>query len=187
MSDFFTSDHHFGHRNIIDYCQRPFKLVKDMDEFMIERWNEMVGPGDLVYHLGDFGLKDISNLKLIMERLNGNKVLIRGNHDKHTRAAYINRIGFLEVYDHLEVHGLKLCHYPETPEEPQLDRYAKSRPKLEDKQWLMCGHIHDRWRIKGRQFNVGVDVNDYYPLPVKQVLEEIENVEKQYEFAHSSE
>lgn len=183
MTDFFTSDHHFYHRNIIDYCVRPFKVVKDMNEFMIERWNSRVTARDTVYHLGDFGLSGISNLHLILERLNGNKVLIRGNHDSCTRTAYRDRIGFLEVYDQLEVHGFKLCHYPMVGDTEREDRFVGKRPKIEGKDWLLCGHVHDLWRISGRQLNVGVDVNDYYPLSLEQIKQEIEAKEKEYAMA----
>ena len=53
---FFTADTHYGHRAVVDYCHRPFVDEKEMDEAMIERWNAVVQPGDLVYHLGDFAL-----------------------------------------------------------------------------------------------------------------------------------
>ena len=57
METFFTSDHHFGHRRIIDYCGRPYAHVDEMDEALIANWNARVGHSDVVYHLGDFTLK----------------------------------------------------------------------------------------------------------------------------------
>lgn len=184
MTDFFTSDHHFGHRNIIDYCNRPFKVIKDMDEFMIKRWNEVVGPNDTVYHLGDFCLGSPAQCGTILEQLNGKKVLIRGNHDSCSRTAYRQRVGFLEVYLCLEVHGMKLCHFPATgDDERHGDKHFDKRPSLKDGEWLLCGHVHDIWKFKGRQFNVGVDVHDYYPLSLEQVLKQIEAKEKEYAMA----
>lgn len=77
-----TADHHFGHRRVIEYTKRPFISVEEMDKTMIERWNEVVAPEDLVYHLGDFGFGTEAELEIILARLNGQKFLIRGNHDR---------------------------------------------------------------------------------------------------------
>lgn len=57
MNIFFTSDTHFGHNNIIKLSNRPFSSVEEMNEGLIERWNDVVGAEDIVYHLGDFSLK----------------------------------------------------------------------------------------------------------------------------------
>ena len=75
---FFTSDHHFGHENIIRFCNRPFKDAREMNEVLIQRWNEKVKPRDEVYHLGDFGLTYKENLETILNQLNGKKYLIVG-------------------------------------------------------------------------------------------------------------
>ena len=77
---YFTSDHHFYHSNIIKYCNRPFATVEDMNEEMIKRWNEIVQPQDIVYYLGDFSLAK-RPVELFLPRLNGEKLLIMGNHD----------------------------------------------------------------------------------------------------------
>ena len=76
----FTSDTHFGHANIIRYCNRPFDSVGHMDREMLKRWNEKVKPDDLVYFLGDFSMSEIP-LKTFLPKLNGTKFLIHGNHD----------------------------------------------------------------------------------------------------------
>ena len=80
MTRFFTADQHFGHKNIVEYCKRPFDDVNHMNEELVKRWNEVVRPGDEVYVLGDVSL----NPKLVGEyypRLNGYKYLVPGNHD----------------------------------------------------------------------------------------------------------
>lgn len=87
---FFTSDLHFGHENVIRFDNRPFNTVEEMDEEMIKRWNAKVGRGDIVYVLGDFIWKAATNEAVsIIRRLNGQIILIKGNHDRflHNAAA----------------------------------------------------------------------------------------------------
>lgn len=87
---FFTSDLHFGHENVIRFDDRPFNTVEEMDEEMIKRWNAKVGKGDIVYVLGDFIWKAATNEAVsIIRRLNGQIILIKGNHDRflHNAAA----------------------------------------------------------------------------------------------------
>src|SRR2546429_527154 len=79
--DFFTSDTHFGHANIIPYCSRPFASVPEMNEALIARWNDCVGPDDTVYHLGDFAMGLKSLWPEYRRRLNGKIVFTLGNHD----------------------------------------------------------------------------------------------------------
>src|SRR5258708_12137402 len=82
MTVYFTSDTHFGHANIIRYCDRPFATVEEMDEAMIANWNAVVGRGDDVWHLGDFGWsRDATRIRSIFHQLNGRKRLVIGNHD----------------------------------------------------------------------------------------------------------
>ena len=82
MTAFFTSDHHFGHKRIIELAKRPFTSVDEMDEYMIVRWNDRVKPGDTIYHVGDFAFTDHDPY---LRRLNGQKFLVPGNHDHSNR------------------------------------------------------------------------------------------------------
>jgi calcineurin-like phosphoesterase family protein len=77
----FTSDAHFFHRRIIQYSNRPFESVEDMNEQMIQRWNKQVKKDDIVYHLGDFAFGKIDKIENILKSLNGRKRFINGNHD----------------------------------------------------------------------------------------------------------
>ena len=80
---FFTSDLHFGHENVLKMDNRPFKTVDEMDAELIKRWNKKVGKGDLVYVLGDFIWKTKSDeAQKIIKSLNGQIILIKGNHDR---------------------------------------------------------------------------------------------------------
>ena len=77
---FFTADTHWGHRNIIRYCQRPFVDVEEMNEALITNWNNTVGKDDIVFHLGDFAMGGSAEWCRLLERLNGRIYLILGNH-----------------------------------------------------------------------------------------------------------
>ena len=79
----FTSDTHWGHKNIIKHTERPFGSVRQMDEALVKNWNRVVKKGDIVYHLGDVGHKcSPAYLKKILDQLNGRIYLIHGNHDR---------------------------------------------------------------------------------------------------------
>ena len=80
---YYIADMHFGHRNILKYDKRPFADTEQMDEEIIRRWNERVGDNDTVYVLGDAFFKGEERSLAIMQRLNGHKRLIRGNHDRN--------------------------------------------------------------------------------------------------------
>lgn len=85
MKTWFTSDHHFGHKNIIEYEQRPFANVESMNRILIENWNKTVAPGDVVYHLGDFALDRLDAIKTILDQLTGDVHLILGNHYRNAK------------------------------------------------------------------------------------------------------
>lgn len=96
MRVFITSDSHFGHKNIIEYCNRPFADVDEMNAALIERWNSVVGKDDMVIHLGDVGLGSREKIGAIVRQLNGRKMLIMGNHD-HFRENQYREMGFETV------------------------------------------------------------------------------------------
>ena len=111
---FYISDWHYGHANVIGFDNRPFKSVEEMNEELIRRWNSVVTNGDLVYILGDmFWIKTTGAIP-IMDRLNGQKILIKGNHDRVKDRELSSK--FLKITEYLEIedNGLKLvlCHYP---------------------------------------------------------------------------
>ena len=104
MKTFFTSDTHFNHANVIQYCGRPFASVDEMNREMIARWNSTVGPDDTVYHLGDFALGKFAKAAPILHRLNGaRKILVLGNHDRSARQMLA--VGFDEVHKKIEWNG----------------------------------------------------------------------------------
>lgn len=156
----FTSDTHFGHENIIKYCNRPFSNVHEMNESIISRWNEKVNNNDVIYHLGDFAFGDGSKRPdLILKRLNGKKILISGNHDsKRTLEA-----GWDGVFQLLEiaVNGqvITLCHY-------SMNVWHHSYRG----NWHLYGHSHGGL-VEGSSLScdVGVDVWNLYPVSFDQL------------------
>lgn len=127
---YFTSDHHFGHTNIIKYSNRPYLNVNEMHNDYIQKWNEVVSKDDVVYYLGDFSFLDTVKSKEILSQLNGQIHLISGNHDKNDTEML--KMGFLSVQDSLtlNINGMELFlnHYPFVNSE--IKSIAKLRPNI---------------------------------------------------------
>jgi calcineurin-like phosphoesterase family protein len=168
MKTWFTSDNHWGHARIIEYCARPFRKpdgqpdLHVMNRVMTERWNEVVGPRDTVYHLGDFAFGKPPEVLRYRQKLQGRIILIRGNHDRNTRAML--QAGMDEVHDSLELdldgYALYLSHIP---------RDALLKAPRYYHYWL-CGHVHESWLRRGKVINVGVDRWDFRPRSLQEIL-----------------
>lgn len=161
MSYFFTADTHFGHESVITYCDRPFDSVEEMDEALIQNWNEKVGPSDTVYHLGDFSWHGMA--ETYRRRLNGNINLILGNHDKQIKRGD-PLFGFVKdtyMFRENDIH-LFLCHYA-----------MRTWPKKHYGAIQLFGHSHGSLSVPEGclQMDVGVDCHDYAPISLEQVLE----------------
>lgn len=163
----FTSDHHFGHKNILEYEKeaRPFDTIEEMNETLIERWNGVVRSQDTVYHLGDFafGRRNIA----IASRLNGRKKLVMGNHDTYPTSEYLNY--FDKCYGVLFYNRCILSHNP-------------VHPNGLGSRWFLNlhGHLHSKrvgdgnyqMNIYGKlqdtedksYFNVSVEQNNLTPI-----------------------
>lgn len=192
MNRFFTSDTHFGHSNIIRYCDRPFANFEEMDAALVENWNHVVGDTDVVYHLGDVAMGASDRWDEILKSLNGYKVLVTGNHDRifmgekpRQREKWDEKYHewFDEVYDNLT--GLvlsngevvNLSHFPYDGDSHDADRYREARLH-DDGTTLIHGHTHSSDVItnsaKGSiQIHVGVDAHNYTPVSEQQVIDYI--------------
>lgn len=166
---FFTSDHHFGHKNIIKYSNRPFRDVEEMNETMIARWNKKVGPNDQVYYLGDFGMtKDRAMIQDILERLNGRIYLIKGNHEG-AALHYPQYFEWIKDYHELSVAD---ADAPNGKQTLILFHYAMRVWRSDfRKTWHLYGHSHGTLPDKAHKlaFDVGVDCHDFYPLSYEEV------------------
>lgn len=111
---FYISDTHWGHNNVLAFDQRPFKTVEEMDAELIRRWNSVVESGDIVYILGDMFWMPPAKAKPIMEQLNGQKFLVKGNHDRWHDTKFDKLFVKIDEYMEVDDNGRKvvLCHYP---------------------------------------------------------------------------
>lgn len=179
---YFTSDLHFGHKNIIDFCDRPWNSVDAMNKGLIDNWNDTVGNDNLVYVLGDVCMGKIDKSLQLLTQLKGIKRLVPGNHDrcwigngpKHEK--WIQRyedVGFhptAERYFRTSNEMFLLDHFPYEGDSHDKDRYVEHRP-VDTGLWLLCGHVHDAWKVSGRQINVGTDVWDYRPVAAQTLID----------------
>lgn len=183
----FTADLHLGHARIIELSDRPFADVDDMNRELVWRWNDRVGEDDVVWVLGDFALGKIDDTLPVVSRLRGRKILLSGNHDRTFagtdkailawRDRYLDA-GFCRVYAGYPMRipligygRVQVCHFPEAGEsQDREDRYSDFRPKLEPGEWLVHGHVHERWQVNGRQINVGVDANGFAPVSATEII-----------------
>ncbi|MDN4630001.1 metallophosphoesterase family protein [Sphingomonas sp. PsM26] len=159
MTVFFTADTHFGDHRTINIQRRPFADVATMDAALIAGWNAVVGPEDLVWHLGDVARRPAAVADLLA-RLNGRKHLLRGNNDPDATLA---AEGWASVGDYAEItveeRNLVLCHYPFRSWNGQ-HRGAIN----------LHGHSHGRLKPMPRQYDVGVDPNEFAPVRLAQLL-----------------
>lgn len=165
----FASDHHFYHKNIIKYCQRPFVSVDEMNRVMIERHNQAVSEDDEVWFLGDFAFAKLAPMRKIFDQLKGKITLVAGNHDNLREVADLG-FGNIIKSAELEISGqsVKVSHYPYFNPDAKDLRYEERRPSNEGG-WLLHGHVHEKWKVEGKQINVGVDVWNFYPAHIETI------------------
>lgn len=165
---YFTSDHHFGHKNIIKFSERPFKDVNEMDEILIQKWNEKINAENEVYHLGDFGLSSSGKLRKILDRLNGKIYLINGNHEKSAQACH-TRFEWIKDYHELVV---KDDEFERGEQLIVLFHYAMR--EWNASHWgayHLYGHSHGTLSDdpNSLSFDIGVDCHNFYPLSYEEV------------------
>lgn len=172
MNIFLVSDTHFGHANICKFLNydgskvRPWDNVEEMDEAMIDNWNKMVKPNDKVYHLGDV----VINRKHLptMSRLNGDKVLIKGNHDIFKLGDYTPYFRDIRSYHVMKMSTVSfiMSHIP--VHENELARFKAN----------IHGHLHSNRVLKTgvvdyRYINVCVENTNFTPISLEEVVKQI--------------
>lgn len=161
MAVLFTADQHFGDARRLGIDRRPFGSVTEMDAAMAARWNEAVGPGDEVWHLGDLTRsRDPATVDRLLAGLHGRKHLVAGNNDGPATCASPEWAS-VSHYVELEQEGVRLvlCHYPFRTWN------GMGRGALN-----LHGHSHGRLKRAPRQFDVGVDARGFRPMTLVELL-----------------
>ena len=168
MTEFFTSDLHIGHTNILRYDNRPFQSITHHDQHIVANWCEQVREEDTVYLLGDFGMSHQQYLISIRRQLTGHIHLIRGNHDRKIQSQLRDSFESIKDYNEIVIQdedapgkhrSIVLCHYP-------LEAWRASYYGV----WHLHGHTHGDTltRRKGR-LNVGIHLHNYRLLSYKDI------------------
>jgi calcineurin-like phosphoesterase family protein len=159
---YFTADEHYGHAKIIEYCSRPFANVDEMNDEIIRRHNEVVTKDDTVWHAGDFTLSTLKYAENIIRRLNGQHFFVRGSHDKWLEKIISEELlnpfrEFVELrVDKQTI--VVICHYA-----------MRVWPRSHYNSWQVYGHSHGHLPPQGKQWDVGVDNNNFYPVSLDQL------------------
>lgn len=149
----FISDTHFGHEKIIPHENRPFSSADHMDEFMMASWNDRVKEDDLIYHLGDVTWRHtwLPNL----DKLNGTKRLILGNHDSGKKCApYFQKI---QLFRRFSEFGFMVSHMP-------INKTERREPIS------VHGHTHGRDVDDPMNINISVEKTNYAPIHLDELI-----------------
>ena len=176
----FTSDWHIQHKNVIDFCNRPFASLEEMHEVLVANVNKLVKPADTLVFVGDITFGNTTITKTVIDKINCTCVAIIGNHDP--KYGSLLNMGFklavntmsMTIHDHQVI----VSHYPFKPPfwarvlgriaKMEL-RYIDRRPPKTRNTYLIHGHTHSKKRFEGYALHVGVDAWDYKPVSMKQI------------------
>ena len=177
--DYFIADTHFGHKNVIEFCARPFIDTQAMDAVMIEAWNDTVKNQDRVFVLGDFSFYDAEKTEKILAQLHGQKFLVKGNHDSSKMLKRLTKFAKVSAYEDLklalpngETVRAVLSHFP-----------FLSWHQMHRGAYHFHGHCHGGLRLpkeleQARIFDVGVDnlskvFGSYAPVSLENLVQHL--------------
>jgi calcineurin-like phosphoesterase family protein len=160
----FISDTHFFHENIIRYCGRPFSCAEEMNDVLVDNWNSLVRPGDIVYHLGDVYMGATEDeFKHFWPRLNGSKRLIVGNHDDIpflSRGGFFKKVKMWKVWDDRPIIFTHVPIHESSIHERVLDAGGIN----------VHGHTHNNGSPKGPYKCICVELTGYKPVNLEELL-----------------
>lgn len=168
----FTSDLHFWHKNICQYCGRPYETVEQMNTSIVNNWKQLIKDDDIVFVLGDLGFCGIEKLRAEIEQLSGQIYVIQGNHDPDKNLAKLKEEGLIKDYCKIQYitivddeecpdQELTLCHFP------MIDWYNKEKGS-----WMIHGHQHQLPETPScsvKHWDVGLDKNNMQPINFEQL------------------
>lgn len=161
----FTSDEHYGHKKIIEYCNRPFSSIEEMNTVIINNFNSVVDKNDITLHAGDFCWSNKEPVDLIRQ-LNGNHIFLKGSHDHwlSDSSKYMWRKMFGETL-------VVVCHY-----------CMRTWERSHYNSWQLFGHSHGRLQGIGKQYDIGVDNNKFYPVSFDQIVDIMSGKENNFNY-----
>lgn len=179
MENWFISDTHFHHENIIGFSSRPFSNVQEMDEYMIQEWNRLVKDSDHISHLGDVTMERggrVQQNKFIQmcKRLHGHKRLYLGNHDHFSVRTYLEA-GFEKIYaTHRGDVGIVFSHFPLHPNSmgsaiANVHGHTHTSPDEKPVVWV----DKDQKLVIKPYINISVEKTEYRPITLGEVVERI--------------
>ena len=161
---YFYADPHFGHKNVIKYCNRPFANVSEMNSTLIKNFNKTVEHDAIIYILGDFSFLNTESTKQILKAMKGFKILVKGNHDPKPNS-YYRKLVFSEVYDKPIIFKNKfiLSHKPID------DRLYKDGCFIN-----IYGHLHNNAKNNDNmKFCCSVEMINYKPISFDDILKNL--------------
>ncbi len=176
---FYIADWHYGHGNVIAFDNRPFKTLDEMNKALVECWNSVVSAGDIVYVLGDMFWCNADKSMPILDELNGQKFLIKGNHDRCNDNRFLKK--FVKVTEYLEVEDgdkrVVLCHYPIPCFKNHFYGWYHLYGHVHNSfEWNMMEHdkylMQELYGHKCQMYNVGamLPYMDYTPRTLEQII-----------------
>lgn len=187
---FFSSDQHFGHRNVLKFCGRPYRDEKEMGQALIDNWNSVVTNDDIVVSMGDFfWFNDSHSIKKCIDKLNGKEIyLVLGNHDKREsfRRVTDERFHIVDGITHIFLRCDDAERWYQKTFEIVCSHYPLMTWSHRDRGAInLFGHIHSGWLRscddydqnlplwRGQQLDVGVDNQNFTPVSFEDVLAQL--------------
>lgn len=173
MRRFWSADMHLGHGRVIEFCDRPFKDCDHMNDRLVGEFNMRIKPDDVCVHVGDFAMKNGWSHR---ERLHGDWVFIRGNHDKNNKVKSVGDWMFLRL-SHFRVFVSHVPYFYRDEERTADFLLPDDLVAFVDAtcDFAVCGHVHEKWTVsregKIPTINVGVDRHKYRPVSDDELLE----------------
>lgn len=189
--EFFISDEHYGHRNIIRYVNRPFTDIDEMTKVLIRRHNAKVGPNDHTWHGGDmfcntFG---VGPALAVLQALNGTHSIVLGNHDELIEENAILQAAFVEVVGSKMRPGAVVIPVQNYKKQRLILSHYAYRVWLDSHKgaWHLYGHSHAQIAEHGKSFDIGVDnieVSNFAPVSMDEIVVEMSRRESAHKIVN---